>query len=131
MSRESTQAAQSVFALLKSLQDSTQIEPGDVGQNSRFPFLSLVYLRILIPKPTFVARPRTQIPRLHQESLRRIDIALSLELLHSYFHAIFRKHHVLLLHLIRRGCGDLLHGEVDVIANECESEQYDQEDEEW
>jgi hypothetical protein len=103
-------------------------------KNSRFPLLRLSPTRLrilLIPAQLrLIPRPRTQRPRLDQETLRLVDVVLVLHLLDADAHAVFGEHDVFALHFVGCGDGDFLRGEVDLVADDGEAEEEEEEDDE-
>jgi hypothetical protein len=63
--------------------------------------------------------------------LRRVDVALSLDLLDAHSHTIFREHDVFGLELGGGRVTDLAEGKVDVVADEGEDPNSDEQEDQW
>jgi hypothetical protein len=63
--------------------------------------------------------------------LRRVDVALSLDLLDAHSYTIFREHDVFGLELGGGCVTDLAEGKVDMIADEGEDPNGDKQEDQW
>jgi len=89
-----------------------------------------VLLLLLVPKPALVRWPSTQIPRLDQETLRGINIALIPYFFHPDLHAIFSENNVLVFEFVGRSGGNILESEIEIVGDECcNADDYEKEEE--
>jgi hypothetical protein len=101
----------------------------------RFPSLGATILTdlflLLIPKPTPIGGPRTQIPRLDETIPGSIDVAFRLEFLDADAQtAFFGEGDVFGFQLGGGSRGDLQRAEVEVVADEGEGAEGEEEDQE-
>jgi hypothetical protein len=102
--------------------------------NSRVPGLKLPVLRggglLLVPEAALVLGPGAQVPRLDEEALGGVDVALGVDLLDADLHAVLGEDDVLGVDLVAGGGRDLLHGEVELVGEDADGDEEDEEDDE-
>jgi hypothetical protein len=85
-------------------------------------------LLLLVPEAALVLRPGAQVPRLDQETLRGVDIALCVDLLDADLHAILGEDNILGLDFFIRSLGDLLHRDVEVVGEDGDADEENEQD---
>lgn len=88
--------------------------------------MAALYIPLALLVQTDVGR--VLVPHVHEDFLRRIDVLLVLHLLNVDAHAIFGEGDILVANVLGRLRLDLVHAEVDLVADKGEAADDDEED---